>query len=199
MDYGYNYATDFRLQGIEPTSGGEDPYAGMCADCIYGALPIADAPQWAGQVQLDMNFGDYTPNQIAIAQKNLMKGVRTLAYDQIIPYIQQTGWGVKICYQFYQSFLTTDSTGILKPPSGDYSNHCSVIWGQEAQGLTINPLLGNTFGDNGYIYMTEDIYNASNAFALAYDPDANAFISRALIALKYMKSIPDVLKVINLP
>lgn len=199
MDYGFNYATDFRLQGILPTTGGEDPYIGMQADCIYGALPQSSSPQWAGNVQLDMNFGDYTPNQILLARKYLMKGMYTLSnYQQIVDYTQSTGWGVLLAYKFYESFLTPLPDGTLPVPSGSYSMHCSPIWGEETQGLTINPLLGASYGDNGYCYMTETTLNLVSSYIIVYNPNANAFWNRAEIGLSHLNALPDVIPVLNL-
>lgn len=198
MDGGFDYASDLRLQRVTPTDAGEDPYSGMQADCIYGSLPIANQPDNAGQEQLEMNWSDYTDAQIQFATKYLMKGVKTLnSYSEVLTYIRTTGWGVMLCYDFSSAFLNPNADGSLPLPSGTSSKHCSPAWGMDSRGMTITPLLGYDFGDQGYVYMNETVYNESNVTALAYDLNAYAFVRRAYIALQYPKAIGDVLKVIN--
>jgi len=184
-DLEYAYASGLWMSGSEPTTAGEDFYAGMAANLVVGDLLVSEETfnaQSKGQLY-DANFSNYPADQVTEAQKNSMGGVSYLnSYAAIDSYLAKKIAGVPMVMQWYESFMVPNSDGTLPAPSGTFTEHCVGIWQSDSKGLLLKPYVnpGNikvpTWGINGYCYLTEANYNLVNPSALGFNTQASALL-----------------------
>ena len=179
----FAYASSFRLQGLTPSTGGADPWADMQAACFYGMLPATDADITAkanGEL-FAANWQNYEKKDIAEALTHVQKPPMRIGKDfaAIEKYIDQTGWGVSVSLKWYASFLAAPE-GVLTMPSDTtpYSYHEVACYGWDDFGrLIIKPWVGNQNGDNGYYYLSPEVFDKVGIDSFAFNPNGSRWIA----------------------
>lgn len=181
MDPGFTYAATLRLMGIEPTTAGADPRAGMLSAVAFGTLPYTaqtfDAEE-KGELY-EANFNNYTPEQKALALATVQKGILNLGADfyAIKTYLAAQKWGVSLTMKWYQNFNLTPGSGIVPSPGvpSTYTVHDVAVYGTTIIGnveyLICKPWKGKNFGDHGYCYLRREIVNSVAFSAYGFDPN----------------------------
>jgi hypothetical protein len=205
MDIEFSYASGLYMTGAIPSTGGEDPYAGMVADTIFGALPTADETfsiQNSSQL-FDANFANYTLQQKALAKQYATNAVKLLgSYSEIIAYLNRYQQGASLAMRWYESFMTPNADGTLPATGGSYTYHNVGVWGADARGLQIKPYINPshstppTWGQGGYCYLTEANFNMVEEGAWGYDPNAWRWLFLARSAMRFPQRIPDILPIL---
>lgn len=192
----FTYAASLNVQGLQPTTAGSNPRAAMFSGCLYGYLPQSDETFTAatkGELYAS-NFANYTDEQKAQALPHFMT-FKPVApdWDSVVNSLK-AGFPLSLSLKW---FWGSNPPTILPMSTSNqsYTLHEPVAWDwQDPRGLTIQPYLG-TEGDNGYFYLTEEVYNASQAqqpFCL--DPDANRKLQLISNALVFYPAIGDIVK-----
>jgi len=162
-DPDFSYAFALKLMGVLPTTGGEDPLAGMQSAVCFGLLPAAEETFTAltvGELYV-ANFQNYTPTQCQEALQCVKKGVRNVLgqgddFDSIKAALQ-AGNAVSMPMSWFSSFTaagygnivtknpdgtytTTGGgtpTGILPTPSGTITSHNVAVYAVDKDNVTI--------------------------------------------------------------
>lgn len=189
-------AATMRVMNVLPTTAGADPYAAMLSALIYGCLPSADDPTdvSTGSELFAANWANYSPEDIHLASLFPAKGITTLPlWEDICDYLYLEKQGVMLAMRWYSSFMTPLPDGTLPAPSGSMSNHCVAVYGSDSRGLQVKPWLGKDFGQGGYCYLPEAIYNQVLVESYAFNLGAWRWLQLARAALARPWLIPDIL------
>lgn len=193
----FTYAASLSVQGIAPTTAGSDPRAAMFSGCLYGYLPQTDETFTAatkGELYAS-NFANYTSAEKADALLYVIP-YRPIApdYASVVTALKA---GLPLSLPMKWFWGSNPPTILTMPTPADTqpSNHNVAIWDwEDPRGLTIQPWLG-TQGDNGYFYLTEEVYNASQILQpFCLDPQANRkgqLISNAIV---FFPAVWDIVK-----
>ncbi len=190
------YAYTLKLMGREPNTSGLDPLTGMLTPIVYGLLPMIAAEITAQQMSelYIANWRNYSPYVRSVAQKTSRKGVISLySYQEIISYLNRYQQGVSLSVKWYESFNLTGPNGLLPEPRGNFTYHNVAVYDHPLQGLQLKPWLGSNFGDGGYCYMNQSIFNEVFQSSAGFDPNAWRWLSLASIAVTRPYIISDVL------
>ncbi len=190
------YAYTLKLMGREPNTSGLDPFTGMLTPIVYGLLPttLADfTAQTIGQLYV-ANWSNYSIDDRLAAQKISRRGVKSLySYQDIISYLNKYQQGVSLCVKWYESFNLTGPNGQLPEPRGNFTYHNVAVYDHPMRGLQLKPWLGQGFGDGGYCYMNQSIFNEVFQSAAGFDPNGWRWLNLASIAVTRPWIIQDIL------
>lgn len=195
MDYDFSYSLGLYIQGLKPSTSGEDPYWGMAAAVAYGLLPAADETFTAAtQGELySANYQNYSATQKAQAAKFVMNGITQLnTFSDYRNFLFQNKQGCILAMKWYPEFMTPNSDGSLPipNPSGAYSSHCVAVYGYDSVlGLLIKPWLGNFYGQGGYAYMSPTIFQMCFVEGYGFNTGANRLFSCMLIMLQQLQFV----------
>lgn len=198
-DLSFSYALGLYMGNLTPTTGGEDPYAGMCGAVVFGALLASLAQEQLSETAIEqVNINNYSLAEIVAATKNVQNGIVPLnSFTAIQNYLAQNIGGVSFAMQFYQSFLTPNPDSTFPVPSGDYSNHNAGIWANSNGDLVLKPYCGAEWGVGGYCFLTENTYNQCSVGAWGFSPTAWRWLQLVKIALQYPSRIPQILPLLS--
>lgn len=190
------YANTLKLMNLGPTTAGSDPFTGMLEPIVYGLLPISESDFTAktmGELYV-ANWQNYSAQDRNSAFKNTRNGVIPLYdYNSIVEYLSRNIGGVSLALRWYESFNTPNQDGTLPSPLGSYSYHNVAVYDVTEKGLLIKPWLGSTFGNGGYVYITETNFNLVELGGWAFDPSAWRWFSLGKIAVTHIWAINDIL------
>lgn len=192
QDPDYTYAAALKVMNLAPNTGGLDPLCAMQSAVVFHTLPASQETFTAltsGELYI-ANFNNYTAAQQQFAQSTTApNGIAAFgSYQEIVNWLALNKGGVAIPMSWYPSFMTPNADGTLPQPQGTPSNHVVTCYYEDSRGLQIKPNLGANFGQNGYVYLPEDIFNqAKTAFnySFAFDPNAYRWLSIASIAIQH--------------
>lgn len=203
-DPDFSYAAGFNVAGTTPTLAGEDPAAAVDGAIAFGVLPASDETftSLSKGEAFTMQFNNYPANQLQAAAKYAQNGVLSLySFDDVWNYLQTKKGGVVLPIKFYATFMNPVG-GMLPNIGGTTSNHCTAAYDCFTTGttryLSIKMWLGLQYGNGGYVYMSEDIFNQCFAGkAYAFNPAGNRWISLLVIAAKrfpwFLSYIPQII------
>ncbi len=190
------YAYTLKLMGKEPNTAGLDPYTGMLTPIVYGLLPMTLVDFTAattGQLYI-ANWRNSAMEDRIAAQKTSRRGVKSLySYEAIVNHMTQYQQGVSLAIKWYESFNLTGPDGILPAPRGNFTYHNVAIFDSLDKGLKMKPWLGPNFGDGGYVYLNQSLFNEIFQSAAGFDPFGWRWLQLASIAAVRPWVIPDVL------
>lgn len=190
------YAYTLKLMGKEPNTAGLDPYTGMLTPIVYGLLPmnlVDFTSQTMGELYI-ANWKNYAIEDRIAAQKTSRAGVKGLySYKSIVGHMEKYQQGVSLTVKWYQSFDLCGPNGLLPAPKGNFSYHNVAVYDHGFLGLKLKPWLGKEFGDGGYCYMSEGIFNEVFQNANGFDPNGWRWLTLASIAVTRPYIINDVL------
>ena len=177
----WNYASAFRLLNQTPTTGGEDPWNTMQAACFYGCLPAKDADftsKTVGELYA-ANWRNYTQNDVQEALQHQQKPPMSLGvdYDTVAAYMARTGWGVAITMQWHDDFALPLNSVLQMPMSAAFTTHCVAALKIDERGIGVNSWQGQGYGDNGYVYLTRDVFNRCVTSCHAFNPNGNRWLA----------------------
>ena len=174
FDPDFTYASTLRLMGLPPNTSGLDPFATMQSAIYYGCLPVSQETFTAlsnGELYI-ANWQNYSPMERQVALRYTMNGVMTLGADfsAILNYLANNQWCVSLPVKWYQNFMAAPQ-GLLTDPQGAYSNHNIEVVGVDYRGyLIVKSWLGKGWGDNGYGYLSKEIFDLIAVNSFAFDP-----------------------------
>jgi len=193
LDPGFIYANTLRLQGISPTTAVvAKPVSAMQAPIVWGCLPTDEEPFDATTTSelYEANWKNYPADNFALAKNFTASGIIPLyTYQDIISYLRRYNMGVKLTVRWYSNFNTPNPDGTLPLPIGTYSIHDVAVYDAPLKGLQIKPLEGPNYGDHGYGYMSQTIFNQVFQEAYGFDPFASRWWSLASIGVTHPKII----------
>ena len=191
----FNLAATFKVMGVPPSSGGTDPYAGMLSALVYGALPTEVEPTdvSTGSELLAANWANYDPNMKRLALHYAATGIKQLySYQDICNYLDTQQRGVAFAMKWFESFMVPLQDGSLPQPRDNFSDHCVAIFGYDEQGLKAKAWLGPDFGDKGYCYIPEVMFNLVFVEAFAF-VDQWRWLNLARTGLSHPWLLPDII------
>lgn len=177
FDPDYTYAFTHYLEKVSPTEKGLHPYEGMLCPIVYGLLPIS-YDTFTAKIMGEDYVADiihYSDTQRREAAKWVTSGlpIALHSYQDIFSYLNRYGAGVSLAVKWYTSFNTPNPDGSLPAPSGNFSYHNVAVYDAPMRGLMIKPWLGPDYGDHGYAYMTQTVFN--QVFQEAYGFQINGW------------------------
>ncbi len=201
FDAGFQYGSTFHLTNSVPDDVGLDPYSAFQAQVVYGSLPVSDEDFDALHTseKYEADFNNYTVEDKQLAQQYALKGIKKLwSYDEIVAYMNQTGWGVGLAVTWSISFLTPLPDGSLPSPSGITSGHMVGVYEDTSIGLRIKPWCGPYYGQGGYSFMSRALLPQIVQWpALGFDPNASRWFYLAYAGLMHFNAIRDVLPIMR--
>lgn len=196
FDPGFTYAMTLKLQGSQPSTAGADPLAAMLSAVVYGALPTEKEPFDASSMGelFEANWLNYPAQDVPLARNYITRGVVPLYdYQEIVSYLNRCEAGVSLTVKWFSSFNSPNADGTLPPPSGTYTIHNVAVYEAPLKGFRVKPWLGSQYGDGGYAYMSQTIFNQVFIASYGYDTNASRWFSLAKIALNYKGATWDCL------
>lgn len=194
------YANALKIMNETPNVLGLDPKAGMQSAVVYGLLPVTEETfnaKTTSQLYI-ANWQNYPPAQRASAQQHVMRGVVPLyTYQDICSYLNRCKAGVSLTVKWHENFNTPNGDGTLPDPEGPFTYHCIAVYDNPLKGLMFKPHLGPLYGDSGYGYMSQTVFNEVFAETYGFDLNAWRWLSLVQIALSHPWIIPDVLPLLN--
>lgn len=193
-DPDFSIAAYYRLTGQTPPLNftGVGPYLAACAAVVYG-LQIISEETFNAKVmgeQYVANPANYSSPQDTVAFQFARKAVVQFnTFAQIAAWIQNRQLPAGIHVHWYPNFMTPNPDGTLPAPVGTPSDHMVAVYDyDQVKGFLVKPWLGAQFGQGGYVWISEAIFNAIWVEAYAFDPNGWRWLSLATIAVKQLLS-----------
>ena len=190
-DIEFSYAAGLYLSGLQPNTLGEDPYAGVAAGVVFGALSVSlETFNATDTSQLyAANFLNYTSAQRAAAKQNAQNGIKQLyTYSDYTSYLAQFQLPPMIAMNWYASFDSALQNGVMPMPQPNeqpVSKHMVEVVDNSPLGLSIKSWQGQNIGMNGLLIMNQGVFNQSFVKGYGYDPTAWRWLSLVKICLQY--------------
>jgi hypothetical protein len=183
----FTYAASLYIQGKSPTTAGTDPRAGMYSGCAYGFLPDTDETFTASTVGelYAANLNNYSAQQKAQALPYAIPSKPVAADWKSVLAKLDAGVAVSLPLKWYPNFLIPVN-GVLQAPQGfQFSLHNVAVYGYDERGLIFKPWLGPDWGDHGYGYMPEAVYNEVGLQPYCFDTNASRFNQLISLSIVY--------------
>lgn len=194
FDPGFTYAMTLRLERSTPTTAGSDPLMGMQSAILYGVLETSQEPFDATTVGelYEANWQNYTDANRQDALKWTQNGIISMwTFADVVAYLKAYNLGVSFPMRWYQNFNVVAHDGNLPIPAGLYSDHnINIVGITDDNRLIAKPWLGPDYGDGGYCYLSESIFNQVQDHyyaAYGFNPGANRIFSIISICLTRLR------------
>lgn len=216
--YGFPFSADWiymrtlQLEGVPPTTEGSDPHIGLQSLIAFGAPRYKDASVTAAQFgELYIaNSENWKNEDQHAALPYIANGAGNAlgngdAFTSIITAVRNLNYGVSVATLWYPQYEEPAFNGTVQSPS-NYSDlglpgHNWVAKGMKTidgkKYLMCKSHQGRTFGDGGWIYLSQDQVNhmlsVPGTGALTLLMQANRLISLVNIAVEYYpQAIPNI-------
>lgn len=199
----YTYAATIFLEGVPPGEQGTDPWVAVQSAVAYGLLPIENAlftAKTKGEFYAS-NWANYPQSVRTIALQHQQVAPKNLGldYDAVVAYMQTTGYGTLLTMTWYASFTTAGVAG-LPFPTGSTTSHCVAAYlGDDNETIYIKPWLGSTWGQQGYVPFTRQMFNTVLQRAYAFDTNGSHWWAILTIASLKLPYLLDYLPALSAP
>lgn len=188
----WHYAAALKAYGSGPSIAGVDAHAGMWGAVLFGSLTLSGAPKSLLYGELYASDWDHWSDvekrqALATVQDGTLNALGLGSpFQAVLSAARLSGFGISVATPWYWG--NADRSGILPMPKDldrDFSWHNWAIKGQK----TINgipyiigkPWQGSDYGDNGWVYLSDDVFNAimgvPGSAAMAFNPGAIRWLS----------------------
>jgi len=200
-DAGFTYGATQHLQGIKPTTAGSDPQTGMESAIIYGLLPETDEDFTALTTSelFEANFDNYSAADKRTASFHTMKGIIVLrTFQQILDYMVTYQLPVSIATKWYNAFEDIGSNGVLPLVTGTPDHlHNSIVYGANGGNLVLESHQGTGYGDGGYCYLDQTLFDSIFVGAYGFNPNAWVWFEKAKILGRHWNAFNDIYPILN--
>lgn len=191
VDPDFSYSLGFYIRGLTPSDTGIDPFAAVSATIAYGALPVS-LETWNAKTTSALysaNFLNFTPQQVAAALKLAQNGFKTLSsVSDYANYLSKYKMGALLGMKWYPEFLGAGES-LPIPTTSNFSEHAVAVYDYDPmKGLLIKPWLGSGYGNGGYSWMSESVFNLTYQSGYGFTSDSYRWISLVNIWLAYPAS-----------
>lgn len=195
MDAGFSYAAALRVNNSPPTTAGSNPYAGMLGAIIYGTLPTDKVPFDVNLMDelYEANWYNYTGTSKQTAELYAQNGILILKNYQDVVNCLKVGLPVSLSVRWHKSLFSPYPNGVLPAPSGQIFNHNVAVYEETSLGLRIKAWLGPEYGQGGYAFMPESVFNEVYFAAYAFNPKSWRWMSLASTGCFRPWLLPDIL------